>query len=84
MLLAFTTSGNSKNILAAIEAAHSREVQVIALTGKDGGLVAGQLSDQDIEIRVPATSTARIQEVHLLCIHCLCDIIDKQLFHTGD
>lgn len=80
ILLAISTSGRSKNILRAIEAAHQREMDIIALTGHDGGEIVTLLSNNDIEIRVPAESTARIQETHLLIIHCLCDIIDRQLF----
>lgn len=82
ILLAISTSGNSKNILEAVEAAHLRSMRVIALTGKDGGELTSLLTANDIEIRVPADSTARIQETHLLIIHCLCDIIDRQLFET--
>lgn len=82
ILLAITTSGNSKNILEAVLAAHLREMRVIALTGRDGGELVSILSGNDVEIRVPAESTARIQETHLLIIHCLCDIIDRQLFET--
>lgn len=82
VLLAISTSGNSENIIHAIDAAHSRQVTVIALTGNDGGAIAQNLDEHDIEIRVPATKTARIQEVHLLIIHCLCDIIDYKLFQT--
>jgi len=82
ILLAISTSGNSQNILAAIEAAHVRNMHVIALTGRDGGELAPLLTGQDVELRVPAESTARIQETHLLIIHCLCDIIDRQLFET--
>ncbi len=84
VILAISTSGNSKNIIEAIEAAHMRDVSVVALTGRDGGEIGNVLSAQDIEIRVPADSTARIQETHLLIIHCLCDIIDRQLFETED
>ena len=79
VLLAISTSGNSANVLAAIETAHAREMQVVALTGKDGGKMAKLLHHGDIEIRVPAERTARIQEVHLLAIHCLCDGIDCSL-----
>ena len=79
VLLAISTSGNSGNVLAAIETAHAREMQVIALTGKDGGKIAQLLREGDVEIRVPAGRTARIQEVHLLAIHCLCDGIDCSL-----
>lgn len=83
MLLAISTSGNSKNVITAIEAAHQKGCHVIALTGRDGGIIAQTLYETDIEIRVPATRTARIQETHLLVIHCLCDIIERQLFATG-
>lgn len=78
-LLAISTSGNSENVLRAVQAAHERNVQVVALTGRDGGKMAGIYREGDVEIRVPATSTARIQEVHLLVIHCLCDMIDRRL-----
>jgi len=80
VLLAISTSGNSANVLAAIAAAHDREMSVVALTGRDGGSMASLLLPEDAEIRVPAKVTARIQEVHLLVIHCLCDFIDNQLF----
>ena len=79
VLLAISTSGNSENIARAINAAHERGLRVVALTGRDGGAIAGLLADGDIEIRVPAERTARIQEVHLLVIHCLCDLIDAEL-----
>lgn len=83
ILIAFTTSGNSANVNEAIIAAHSRGALVLAITGKTGGELAALLNTDDIELRVPSDSTARIQETHLLIIHCLCDIIEKQLFHTG-
>ncbi|QBQ96094.1 phosphoheptose isomerase [Paraburkholderia pallida] len=79
VLLAITTSGNSANVLAAIEEAHEREMIVIALTGKGGGTVTEALADTDIHLCVPSDRTARIQEVHLLTIHCLCDGIDAML-----
>ena len=79
VLLAISTSGNSGNVLAAIEAAQARELRVVALTGRNGGKIAQLLGANDIEIRVPAERTARIQEVHLLAIHCLCDGIDCSL-----
>ena len=79
VLLAITTSGNSANVLAAIEEAHEREMIVIALTGKGGGTVNNALADTDIHLCVPSDRTARIQEVHLLTIHCLCDGIDAML-----
>lgn len=80
ILLAITTSGQSANIVQAVQAAHDRNMCVIALTGRDGGDVARLLAPEDIELRIPVHSTARIQEVHLLLIHCLCDLIDTQLF----
>lgn len=79
LLLAISTSGNSPNIVRAAEVAHGRQMKVIALTGRDGGELGRSLGTQDVEIRVPATTTARIQEVHLLTIHCLCDLVDEQL-----
>jgi D-sedoheptulose 7-phosphate isomerase len=80
VLLAISTSGNSGNVCRAIEIAHERGMQVIALTGRDGGKMATLLSGGDVELRVPASVTARIQEVHLLLIHVLCTCIDKRLF----
>lgn len=80
LLLAISTSGNSSNVVAAIEAAHEREMNVVALTGKGGGNIGKMLSDSDVHICVPHERTARIQEVHLLVIHCLCDGIDAALF----
>ena len=82
VLLAISTSGNSDNVNRAIAAAHDRQMVVVALSGKDGGPMANLLSAEDIEIRVPAERTARIQEVHLVAIHCLCDLIDEHLFGT--
>jgi D-sedoheptulose 7-phosphate isomerase len=79
VLLAISTSGNSPNVLAAMAAAHERGVRVVALTGKDGGKIAAALTDDDINLCVPASRTARIQEVHLLALHCLCDGIDELL-----
>ncbi len=80
VLLAISTSGNSNNVNFAIQAAHDRQMTVVALSGKTGGSMSELLNDKDVEIRVPSDSTARIQEVHLLIIHCLCDYIDTQLF----
>ena len=79
ILLAISTSGDSDNIIHAIDAAHDRNMIVIALTGKDGGQIRDLVSANDIEICVPAKSTARIQEVHIMIIHSLCDLIDLQL-----
>jgi phosphoheptose isomerase len=81
ILLAISTSGNSKNVIHAIQAAQDCHLDVIALTGKDGGQIASLLAGNDVEIRVPAQSTARIQETHIVIIHCLCDIIDRILFN---
>ena len=75
-----TTSGNSENVNRAIVAAHERQMPDVALSGKDGGPMAELLTANDVEIRVPADRTARIQEVHLVVIHCLCDLIDEHLF----
>ncbi|MES1942859.1 phosphoheptose isomerase [Salinisphaera sp. PC39] len=80
VLLAVSTSGNSPNVVAAIEAAHERGMRVLALTGRDGGRIARTLAGEDIELRAASDVTARIQEVHLLFIHCLCDQIDERLF----
>ncbi len=76
-LLAISTSGNSGNVVAAIEAAQGKGIGVVALTGGDGGAIAELMRNSDQEVRVPAKSTARVQEVHLLVIHCLCDLIDQ-------
>jgi D-sedoheptulose 7-phosphate isomerase len=76
VLLAISTSGNSLNVVEAITAAHARGIRVIALTGRGGGRMAGLLTANDIHLCVPATRTARVQEVHLLTLHCLCDGID--------
>ncbi len=80
VLLAISTSGNSANVLAAAEAALEREMRVVALTGKDGGALGKMLTDADVHICVPHARTARIQEVHLVTIHCICDGIDVALF----
>lgn len=82
VLLAISTSGNSKNVMQAIRAAHERSMRVVALTGKDGGEMSSMLNAEDVEIRVPSATTARIQETHLLIIHCLCDFIDRRLFSS--
>jgi D-sedoheptulose 7-phosphate isomerase len=79
LLLAISTSGNSANVNQAISAAYDRSMRVIALSGRDGGAMAEMLHEEDIELRVPADSTARIQEVHILLIHCLCDLTDRFL-----
>jgi D-sedoheptulose 7-phosphate isomerase len=79
VLLAITTSGSSPNVLAAIAAAQERDMHVVALTGKGGGSCTELLRAQDVHLCVPHSRTARIQEVHLLIIHCLCDAIDATL-----
>ena len=79
VLLAITTSGSSPNVLAAIQAAHERDMTVVALTGKGGGKMGQALRETDVHICVPHDRTARIQEVHLLTIHCICDGVDTQL-----
>ena len=78
ILLAISTSGNSENVLEAVKAAQAQQLGVIALSGRDGGKLSALLAEQAIEICVPSDSTARIQEVHLLVIHCICDLIDQQ------
>jgi len=80
VLVAISTSGNSMNVLNAVLAAQDRGLTVIALTGRDGGEIATVLQRDDIEIRIPSYVTARIQEVHGIILHCLCDLIDKRLF----
>jgi D-sedoheptulose 7-phosphate isomerase len=79
VLLAISTSGNSPNVLAAMVAAHERGIRIVALTGKGGGRMAAALKPDDINLCVPVARTARIQEVHLLTLHCLCDGIDALL-----
>jgi D-sedoheptulose 7-phosphate isomerase len=79
VLLAITTSGNSANVLAAVEAAHQRDMVVVAMTGRGGGKMNQALRDTDVHICVPHDRTARVQEVHLLTIHCICDGVDAQL-----
>lgn len=84
VLLAISTSGNSLNVNRAIEAAHAAGMHIIALSGKNGGSMKDLLHPQDIELRVPADSTARIQETHLLLIHCICDLVDQMLLATPE
>lgn len=80
VLVGITTSGNSPNVLRAVEAAQQLDMSVIALTGRDGGKLAAKLQEGDIELRARHSVTARIQEVHLVFIHCLCDLIDEILY----
>lgn len=84
ILLAISTSGQSQNIANAIDAAHRKEMKTVALSGKNGGLFPQSLFKQDIELRVPSQVTARIQEVHLVIIHCLCDLIDWYLLDAPE
>jgi D-sedoheptulose 7-phosphate isomerase len=79
VLVCFTTSGNSANVLAAVDAAHAKEMTVVALTGRGGGKVRDLLTETDVHVCVPHERTARIQEVHLLVLHCLCDAVDLLL-----
>ena len=80
VLLGISTSGNSANVIAAIEAAHLKGMSVIAFTGKDGGKIKNILKNSDVHLCVPAERTARIQETHLLLLHCLCDGVDHLMF----
>ena len=84
VLLAISTSGHSPNVLVAIDAARELGMATLALTGRDGGRMAEQLGGEDIEIRAVASATARIQETHILIIHCLCDMVDWLLFGKED
>src|SRR5256885_2747362 len=84
VLLAISTSGNSANVTAAIAAAHEREMRIVALTGKGGGRAGELLAPGDVHLCVPHGRTMRIQEVHLLIIHCLCDAIDATLLGDGE
>ncbi|HJP36724.1 MAG TPA: SIS domain-containing protein, partial [Gammaproteobacteria bacterium] len=79
VVLAFSTSGDSNNIIGAIDAAHEQDARVVLLSGRDGGEAARTLMQKDVEIRVPSFSTARIQEVHLMIVHCICDLVDDHL-----
>jgi D-sedoheptulose 7-phosphate isomerase len=83
VLVAITTSGQSPNVTAAARAAQAAGMTVVALSGKDGGPVAQALNADDVEIRAPSTRTARIQEIHLVVIHSLCDLVDQRLFEPG-
>ncbi|MBB3169119.1 SIS domain-containing protein [Simiduia aestuariiviva] len=80
ILVVFAAGGNSSNLVQAVSAAHDKEITVVAFTGQNVGDTAAILDAQDIELRVPAEQSARIQEVHLLSVFCLCDLIDRQLF----
>lgn len=84
VLMAITTSGDSHNIIHAIDAAHDRKMNIIALTGREGGQITDLIDETDLEIRVPNWSTARIQELHIMIIHSICDLIDRRLLGTGE
>jgi len=84
VLIALSTSGNSANVLAAVDAARARDMTVIALTGRGGGKLRDKLLETDVHICVPHERTARIQEVHILALHCLCDAVDLQLLGEQD
>ena len=79
VLIAISTSGNSANVIAAVQAAHAKEMSIVALTGRGGGKIREMLLDTDVHICVPHERTARVQEVHILTLHCLCDAVDNQL-----
>jgi D-sedoheptulose 7-phosphate isomerase len=83
VLLGITTSGNSRNVIRAVETAHERGIVCVALNGREGGEMSTVLTGNDVNICVPGSSTARIQEVHGIVIHCLCDLIDYQLLGQG-
>jgi len=83
ILLAISTSGASPNVVAAVDAAHRAGMRVVALTGRDGGQVSEALEENDVELRVPHARTARIQEMHLLAIHCLCRLLDDACGNEG-
>jgi D-sedoheptulose 7-phosphate isomerase len=80
ILVVYTDGNNSANIAKAVATAHDKDISIIALTGNNGGMIAPLLFETDIEIRVPSNSKTRIQETHILITHCLCDLIDHQLF----
>lgn len=84
ILLALSTSGNSPSVINAMQAALTRDMTIVALTGRDGGEMAGLIGENDVEIRVPSSISSRIREVHLLVIHNLCECIDNTLFPIND
>lgn len=81
VLFAISTSGNSKNVITAIQVAHNKGMSIIALTGGDGGAISKLLKPNDVQVCVPVKRTARVQEVHLLCLHTICDAIDNIMFN---
>ena len=84
VLVIISTSGNPSNLIQAVAAAHERDINLIVLSGRDGGNICSLLDSNDLEIRVPIDSRARIHEIHLLSIFCLCDLIDQQLFGSEE
>jgi len=80
VLLGISTSGNSKNVVEAMRAAHDKNMVVIALTGRDGGAMAKMLRPTDHHLNVAHPRTMRVQEIHLLVIHCLCEVVDNVIF----
>ncbi len=84
VLLAISANGNCQDIVKAVEAAVTRDLAIVALTGVDGGILAGLLAPQDVEIRIPSRRQARIQEMHMLTVNCLCELIDCTLFPSQD
>lgn len=80
VLLALSTTGNSSSVLNAVNAANEKGIDIIALSGRDGGVLANHLGPEDIELRVPGDNAARIRETHLFILHCFCDLIDQSLF----
>lgn len=80
VLMVLSTSGHANSLLSVMDAAHDRGMDVVALTGRDGGLMANHLGPEDIELRVPGDHAARIREAHLFLLHCLCDVIEQSLF----
>ena len=80
VLLTLSTTGNSSSVLNAVNAANEKGIDIIALSGRDGGVLANHLGPEDIELRVPGDSAARIRETHLFILHCFCDLIDQSLF----
>ncbi len=84
VLLVISTSGNSANVLAAVDVAHQKDMTVVALTGRGGGKLGARLSETDVHVCVPHERTARVQEVHILAIHCICDAVDAQLLGEQD
>ena len=83
-LLVITTSGNSENLSRAVNAAHEKDMCCVALNGKSGGDLSKLLTHKDVNIIVPGTSTARIQEIHAIVIHCFCDLIDRHWLGIHD